>query len=77
MNRSSINWAGPIPALTTPFRADGSIDEESFSANIARLYDAGATGMGAAGCTGEFWALSMEERAHLARLTVAASDGRG
>ncbi len=30
-----------------------------------------------AGCTGEFWSLSLEERAHLARLTVEASDGRG
>ena len=77
MNRSSIDWAGPMPALTTPFRADHSIDDESYSANVARLYDAGATGMITAGCTGEFWSLSMDERAHLARLTVAASAGRG
>jgi 4-hydroxy-tetrahydrodipicolinate synthase len=66
-----------MPAITTPFRRDLSIDEESFTANIARLFDAGATGMVAAGCTGEFWALKLPEREHLARLTVAACKGRG
>ena len=77
MNRSSVAWSGPMPALTTPFRADRSIDEEAYVANIARLFDAGATGMVAAGCTGEFWALSLAERARLAALTVAACRGRG
>ncbi len=66
-----------MPALTTPFRPDGSIDEDSFVRNIDRLFDAGATGMVAAGCTGEFWALSFAERAHLAKLTVEACKGRG
>lgn len=77
MNRSSVAWAGPMPALTTPFRADLSIDDEGFVANIDRLFRAGATGMIAAGCTGEFWALSMAERARIARLTAEACRGRG
>lgn len=77
MNRESVSWAGPMPAITTPFRADLSIDEEGFVANIDRLFAAGATGMVAAGCTGEFWALSLSERQHLARLTVQACRGRG
>ena len=77
MNRSSISWAGPMPAITTPFRVDGSIDEAGFTANITRLFEAGATGMVAAGCTGEFWSLDMAERARLAELTVAACKGRG
>ncbi len=66
-----------MPALTTPFHPDHSIDEEGFAANIARLFDAGATGMVAVGCTGEFWALGLEERARLTALTVAACKGRG
>jgi dihydrodipicolinate synthase/N-acetylneuraminate lyase len=33
--------------------------------------------MVAAGCTGEFWALKLPERAHLAKLTVDACKGRG
>lgn len=77
MNRESVSWAGPMPAITTPFRSDLSIDEEGFMANIDRLFTAGATGMVAAGCTGEFWALSPSERQHLARLTVQACRGRG
>lgn len=66
-----------MPAITTPFRKDLSIDEESFTANIDRLFSAGATGMVAAGCTGEFWALSLKERARVAKLTVDACRGRG
>lgn len=77
MNRDSVNWQGPMPAITTPFRADYSLDEEAFAANIARLYDAGATGMVAGGCTGEFWALTLAERARLAEWVVKASAGRG
>ncbi len=77
MNRSSVAWAGPMPAITTPFHADLSIDEDGFAANIDRLYRAGATGMIVAGCTGEFWALTMAERAQLARLAVQAGRGRG
>lgn len=77
LNRSSVNWAGPMPAITTPFREDLSIDEEAFVANIDRLFEAGSTGMVASGCTGEFWAMSLEERSRLARLTVEACKGRG
>lgn len=77
MNRHSIDWAGPMPAITTPFRADLSIDEEGFVANIDRLFAAGATGMVAAGCTGEFWALKLPERARLAKLTADACKGKG
>lgn len=77
MNRDSVDWQGPMPAITTPFRKDLSIDEAGFFANIDRLYAAGATGMVAGGCTGEFWALSLKERAQLARWVVQASAGRG
>ncbi len=77
MNRESIDWGGPMPAVTTPFHADMSMDEEGFVANLNRLFSAGATGIVAAGCTGEFWALSMAERERLAKLTVEACKGRG
>ena len=77
MDRNSVTWAGPMPAITTPFRADKSIDEEAFTANIDRLFKLGATGMVSVGCTGEFWSLTMAERLRLARLTVQANAGRG
>lgn len=77
MDRSSVTWSGPMPAITTPFRRDLSIDEDGFVANIDRLFAAGSTGMVAAGCTGEFWSLTLPERERLAQLTVAACAGRG
>jgi len=77
MDRNSVDWAGPMPAVTTPFTAAGAIDLSGFAANIARLLDDGATGVVACGCTGEFWSLSAEERRALYVSTVAATHGRG
>ena len=77
MNRTSVDWTGPMPALTTPFRDDFTIDEAAFASNVDRLFEAGATGMVVAGCTGEFWALTLAERARLARVAAAAARGRG
>lgn len=77
MDRNSVNWTGAMPALTTPFDADGSIDFSEHAANIERQLAAGATGFVAAGCTGEFWALNHAERVVLARETVRAVAGRG
>ncbi|MEM1187998.1 MAG: dihydrodipicolinate synthase family protein [Pseudomonadota bacterium] len=77
MNRDSVDWQGPMPAITTPFHEDFSLDEEAFRANAARLYEAGATGLVAVGCTGEFWALTLEERAQMAHWTADVSRGRG
>jgi len=77
MDRTSVNWSGPMPALTTPFDREGRIDERAYAENIDRLLAAGATGFVAGGCTGEFWALSHDERKRLAEVTVRAVDGRG
>jgi 4-hydroxy-tetrahydrodipicolinate synthase len=77
MDRSSVNWSGPMPAVTTPFKASGELDEEAFAKNIARLIDAGATGIVAVGCTGEVWALDHDERKRLYRAAVEAAAGRG
>ncbi|MCC1493124.1 dihydrodipicolinate synthase family protein [Cognatishimia sp. F0-27] len=62
MDRHSITWTGAMPAITTPFTKAGAVDHDGLSRNIKRLVAAGATGVVAAGCTGEFWTLSREER---------------
>jgi dihydrodipicolinate synthase/N-acetylneuraminate lyase len=77
MDRHSVSWSGPIPAVVTPFDAAGAVDEAAFRANVERLLAAGATGIVAGGCTGEFWALSAPERKALAALAVRAVGGRG
>jgi dihydrodipicolinate synthase/N-acetylneuraminate lyase len=66
-----------MPAVTTPFRADGRIDVSAFQANVDRMFRAGATGIVVGGCTGEFWALTYEERKQLCGLANEAVDGRG
>ncbi len=77
MDRNSVNWSGPMPAVTTPFDDEGRIDEQAFADNVSRLMDAGSTGIVAGGCTGEFWALSRDERKRLYRVAVEATAGRG
>lgn len=76
MDRNSINWSGVFPAMTTPFDDDNKIDEKEFAASVDRLIDAGANGFVVAGCTGEFWTLSHEERERYYSLAVEAVAGR-
>ena len=77
MDRNSVKWWGPIPAIVTPFDDRGAIDEKLLARNIDILMSKGATGIVIGGCTGEFWALSMEERIALFKMGVKAMAGRG
>jgi dihydrodipicolinate synthase/N-acetylneuraminate lyase len=77
MDRNSVNWQGPMPAIVTPFDERGAIDERALQQNIDLLMDRGATGIVIGGCTGEFWAMSLDERKHLMKLGVKFMRGRG
>ncbi|WP_454854183.1 dihydrodipicolinate synthase family protein [Rhizobium binxianense] len=77
MDRNSVDWTGPMPAVTTPFTRDGAIDEKAFAGNVERLIEEGATGIVAGGCTGEFWALSNAERKRLYAISAEVMKGRG
>lgn len=77
MDRNSVNWTGPMPAVTTPFTKEGAIDEKAFAANVERLLKEGATGIVAGGCTGEFWALSNAERKRLYSISAEVMKGKG
>jgi 4-hydroxy-tetrahydrodipicolinate synthase len=66
-----------MPAITTPFHDDGRIDDDGFARNINGLLEAGATGVVAGGCTGEFWALTHEERKRLFQVAKEAVGTRG
>lgn len=56
--------------LVTPFRADGAINETRYKTLIDEAIANGAHGIVAAGSTGEFYALTNTERAHLYKLTI-------
>ncbi|KAF7561138.1 hypothetical protein G7046_g2998 [Stylonectria norvegica] len=67
---------GIMVALTTPYLDDGSIDLAGIDANIKRLLDAGVHGFVPGGSTGEFTALTTEERKQLIQQVVKSADGR-
>lgn len=77
MNRDSVNWTGAMPAITTPFDDSGKIDERELGDVIERHLALGATGVVVGGCTGEFWAMSVAERAHLFAAAKAVVGTRG
>jgi len=66
-----------MPAVTTPFTASGEIDHASLAANIQRLMNRGCNGVVTAGCTGEFWSLTLEEKAAVYRTTVKTIGDKG
>jgi len=56
--------------VVTPFAKEGEIDEGAYLEIVDRMVDYGATGIVVSGCTGEFWAMSLEERKRLFKLTA-------
>ena len=76
MDKNSVDWHGPCVALATPFDAAGEIDEAAFRENVELCLQNGVTGLLVSGCTGEFWALTKDERKRLYRLCVDAAAGR-
>ncbi len=76
MDRNSIKWSGPMPAVVTPFDDRGAISEALFQQNLETLLEKGATGFIVGGCTGEFWSLSPEERSRLYGLSARVVGGR-
>lgn len=76
MNKAKVDWSGNYPAIVTPFTSDREIDRSRFADNIGWLLDQGAQGVVVAGCTGEAWALSDEERLELFRLASEVVDGQ-
>ncbi len=68
---------GVLPALITPFSADGSaLDADALAAIVERLIGAGVGGLVPGGSTGEFTTLSNAERRQLIEATVDAAAGR-
>jgi 4-hydroxy-tetrahydrodipicolinate synthase len=76
MDRHSVSWQGNFTAVVTPFAVDGALDEAKFAANLNLLIDEGIDGLVVTGCTGEFWALDLQERMGLYRLAVRTVAGR-
>jgi len=72
-----MNWNGVMPAITTCFREDLSIDHEFMAKHCNWLLDNGCTGIVALGSLGEGATLSFDEKLQILRTCVAAARSRG
>lgn len=73
----SISWQGVIPAITTPFREDGSIDHEFLATHVRWLMDEGCSGIVALGSLGEGGTLCWDEKLAVLETVVQAVGDAG
>ncbi|WP_066456526.1 4-hydroxy-tetrahydrodipicolinate synthase [Anaerotruncus rubiinfantis] len=69
-------FSGMYAAIPTPFAADGSIIRESFEKICERIIAAGMQGILVCGSTGEYSALTTEERKTAMKMVVDIVGGR-
>ena len=70
-------WNGVIPALTTPFKADGSVDHAFLAKHAGMMMDAGCTAIVPLGSLGETATLNAEEKKAVLETVVRAVGKRG
>ncbi|WP_223777837.1 dihydrodipicolinate synthase family protein [Streptomyces sp. 135] len=68
--------ADVVAIPVTPFAADGAIDRAAHRAILRRLLDGGVRTLTPNGNTGEFYALSPQERRDVVELTIAEAAGQ-
>jgi 4-hydroxy-tetrahydrodipicolinate synthase len=71
-----VTWSGVLPAITTPFNADYSVDHGFFAEHIRWMADAGCTGLVPIGSLGESATLSFEEKVAVLETAVQAGGDR-
>ena len=71
-----MRFEGVVPAVLTPFDADGEVDAGALGRNAEWLLDSGATGFVGTGTMGEAQSLSPAERRFVIETLVEASGGR-
>jgi 4-hydroxy-tetrahydrodipicolinate synthase len=67
---------GVLVALATPFTATDSVDEEALRRLVDRLIQDGVHAMIPCGSTGEFAALTHQERRRVTEVVIEQADGR-
>lgn len=69
-------WRGVVPAITTPFASDGSVDHAFLARHANQLIDAGCTGIVPLGSLGEGATLSFDEKLAIIETLVNALGDR-
>jgi 4-hydroxy-tetrahydrodipicolinate synthase len=76
MKTANMNWSGVIPAMTTAFSPDLSVDHAFVARHAQWLVDNGCTGIVALGSLGESATLRFDEKLAILKTCVAALNGR-
>jgi dihydrodipicolinate synthase/N-acetylneuraminate lyase len=71
-----MNWNGVIPAMTTQFKADYSVDHAAIAKHAQWLIKNGCTGVVALGSLGESATLRFDEKVAILKTLVEALDGK-
>jgi 1-pyrroline-4-hydroxy-2-carboxylate deaminase len=74
MNQAS--WRGVLPAITTPFRDDLSLDTDALAAHVTWLVDRGCRGIVALGSLGEAATLTFDEKVRILEVCREAVGAR-
>jgi 1-pyrroline-4-hydroxy-2-carboxylate deaminase len=72
-----MNWNGVMPAITTSFREDLSVDHAFTTEHCRWLLNNGCTGVVALGSLGEGATLSFDEKLEVLRTCIKAVQSRG
>jgi 4-hydroxy-tetrahydrodipicolinate synthase len=70
------SFRGVVPALTTPFHPDLSLDADGFATLADIVVKDGVDALLVNGCTGESWSLSADERDVIFRTAAQVAKGR-
>jgi 4-hydroxy-tetrahydrodipicolinate synthase len=71
-----MKWTGVIPAMTTAFKSDYSVDHAFIAKHAQWLIENGCTGIVALGSLGESATLRFEEKVEVLKTLVAALGGK-
>ncbi|HEX4562562.1 MAG TPA: dihydrodipicolinate synthase family protein [Gemmatimonadales bacterium] len=71
------DWAGVLPAITTPFRRDLSVDEAALASHVRWMVDSGCRGIVALGSLGESATLTTPEKVRILEVCREALGSRG
>ena len=71
-----VNWNGVIPAITTPFNADLTLDEGFLAEHSRWVVDHGSVGLVPIGSLGESATLSGPEKRRIIEVCIKAVSGR-
>ena len=70
-----MNWSGVLPAITTEFREDGSVDHEAVARHTRWMIVSGCAGVVTCGSLGESATLSFDEKVALFETCAGVPSG--